>query len=106
MTFALKSHKDMQVEMLSSLEKAVEDMDYSMVSLAQGMEKLRDNIDSIEGRARDFWLSKFPAESVIASISGFMILALLGRKQMSWTVGILSGLWGTLVRLDLWSSQG
>lgn len=80
--------------MLFSLEKAAENMDYSMVSLAQGMEKLRDNVDAIEDRVRGFWLSKFSTESIIASISGFIIIALLGKNQMPWVMGVLSGLWG------------
>ena len=91
----------MQIEMLFSLEKTAENMDYSMVSLTQGIEKLRDNVDAIEGRVRGIWLPKFPTDSVIASISGCMILALLGRKQISWAVGVLSGLWGAPIQLVL-----
>ena len=84
--------------MLSSIKKASETTDHSMVALVKEIERLRDTVQVVERKVHSFWPWELPKKSILTTgiLAIFLIVILIGGKQVTWGVGIFSGLWGEL----------
>lgn len=97
LTSSLQLQQSLHNQMLSSIEKASETTDHFMAALGKEIERLRDTVQAVERKVHSFWHWEVPKSILTTSILAiFLIVVLLGGKQVTWGAGIFSGLWGEL----------
>ena len=87
--------------MLSSIEKATGSVDKSMVSLLDAAENLKLSFETIEERV--YGLASSKRSILFTCLMGFlMLIIILGRRSVSWGMGLFSGLGGGFFFLLMW----
>ena len=69
-----------------------------MAALVKEMERLQDTMQAVERKAHSLWRWELPKKSILTTgiLAIFLMVVFIGGKQVTWGMGIFSGLWGKL----------
>ena len=91
----LLQERNLHNQMVESIMRATGDANVSINSLIEGMESLKNTVESVEGQMHGFWASQISWRRITTLVLTFFMLFLLKSGSiMPWTIGVFSGLSG------------